>query len=929
MTKLKLFLVLAVICYVTANVRAQYPRDSAVNRVLNHILINDIGHVNIYASLDSKSGNTGLPLLYDEPIVFPFGSNWVFFIDDHPYAGWNHNCRYIFIDTTNGTDTVISDRSIYPLGLSQDFELISRVTPFSPCDPIYPQPSPVTVTGLPPNPHLFAVIIAGIEDDTAVRPTQSWNDISAVYTTLEKVYGYNKENMFVHYFTGHSPARGSDLDGGMISKDIDYAAYKDTIHHTFRCLAGEETDPLIPKLQFEDQLFVYVDDHGDASSTHSWIILPPDPNIPPNPFTNIYDTALANWVRNIQCGQMIFLIEPCYSGGFVNDLQTNDSVKCKNRSIYTSAAYNEKEYMDYHISDTTYGEFIFYWTAAARGYFPDINGNQPWATGFPVYDTVSFPLFPYKACFDSCAQSHPYYNPDSNHDGSVTMEEAFAYANDFDSWSGGPGSGFFCPLEPLVNTHPQNYKNISFQEDLQSLNGLCGNITHTQTVENRSYVVGGPIAINGNATLSFNSAGQDTAKVYFINNLADLTVNVGSQLNTGSGMIFGGMEQNEIKIQGSINLINYITFKAIQPGTYFSGLHLNNHNTEVTLSHVHFNNTGLLNNGLHLRINNGSTFLNCGQLISNYGNVNISNSVFSETSLYLNNLLQNSTFIDSIYNNSITASNNHDAVNISNYNNFSIQNNTISGAGINYSGLGLFYSGLGTSSNFNVVNNNISNCQTGITGYNSNAFIHDNHIYNNIIGIKSVNFSNLQLIGEKFMNAGDITQAIYNNTSYEIYSYFDFPFVRYNKIFDDNDPTNCLIYVEACDPEPDLPFTQITFDVRYNCWKNNSIPSQLCSRYGNNATFIYEPYFCFSYPISDTIGDPREDMYKTGDSLFNVGNFIGAKDLYISLIEQYPKSEYSQAAMKVLFGVEQFATNDYPGLNHPRLKGEGIIKTVI
>lgn len=67
MTKLKLFLVLAIICYITANVRAQYPRDSAINLVVKQLLVSDMGHINLYASLNIKSGSNGLSLLSDEP----------------------------------------------------------------------------------------------------------------------------------------------------------------------------------------------------------------------------------------------------------------------------------------------------------------------------------------------------------------------------------------------------------------------------------------------------------------------------------------------------------------------------------------------------------------------------------------------------------------------------------------------------------------------------------------------------------------------------------------------------------------------------------------------------------------------------------------------------------------------------------------------
>ncbi len=142
------------------------------------------------------------------------------------------------------------------------------------------------------------------------------------------------------------------------------------------------------------------------------------------------------------------------------------------------------------------------------------------------------------------------------------------------------------------------------------------------------------------------------------------------------------------------------------------------------------------------------------------------------------------------------------------------------------------------------------------------------------------------------------------------------------KIYDDNDFSNCLIYVETNELDVLQP---ITFDVRYNCWKNNSIPSQLCSVYGSGATFNYLPYFCLSNIVSDTIEDPEEDMYNTGDSLFSTGNFNDAKDMFISLIEQYPQTRYAQSAMKQLLGVERFTTNDYLGLKQFYLSNDSIV----
>ena len=74
------------------------------------------------------------------------------------------------------------------------------------------------------------------------------------------------------------------------------------------------------------------------------------------------------------------------------------------------------------------------------------------------------------------------------------MEEAFSFENDYDSWS---SSGFYCPYPTVGNfadpPAPQRYKNICFKEDLQSLGGLTGTVTEQDTLEKRSYVLGGPL----------------------------------------------------------------------------------------------------------------------------------------------------------------------------------------------------------------------------------------------------------------------------------------------------------------------------------------------------------------------------------------------------------------------------------------------------
>jgi len=404
-------------------------------------LAGDIGNLKVYASFNAISIDTPLYLAYGGSIRCPYNSNWVFFVDDHPYTGWTHPCRYIFVDAESGSDTVIRDKSIYPDSLFDHYEQVPHPFPRIPCEGQYNQPASFMDLPSSTNPHLYAVLIVGLDD--SLRPSHGtakfWNDVSALYSTLEEVYHYDCAKIFVHYYTKQG-ARGPDLDGGEQSYDIDYAAYLDTIRHTFRCLAGNETDLRIPELQPDDQLFIYTNSHGSVVNipnhhdSHSSLWLPGKGGSPTD-VEYLYDSVLADWTDSINCGQMIFLMQQCNSGGFVNWLKdyTTYNVKCKNRSVYTSVEKEADANYEYNISTMEYGEFTFYFTAAIRGYFPDIKGYKPWKIGFPVYDPVNYPIFPYSTCFSDTCESHPNINPDSNGDGVVTMEEAYNFTNNYDS----------------------------------------------------------------------------------------------------------------------------------------------------------------------------------------------------------------------------------------------------------------------------------------------------------------------------------------------------------------------------------------------------------------------------------------------------------------------------------------------------------------
>ena len=470
----KLETIVIVLFVLSVSIYADITKEDAEDLVLNQILTDEIGNIDVYLSNDVINSPDVLQLWNDEFISCPYNSNWVFFVDDMVYANWYHPCRYIFVNTETGEYQIVN-QSIYPENYENDFELIAEIPR---PEPIYLPTNPdAVIESREPNEHLYAVIINGCDWE------RYWNDISAIYCTLIDVYGYTKENIIVHYVYGPgTSAFGDDLDGDEIHDDIDYAAYKNTgdnhIQSTFEYL--EET------LGPDDQLFVFIDDHGYGDyNGHSWVCLPGD---------DLHDYELAGFVENISCAQMIFVLEPCLVGGFIDDLSdyVTYNVKCENRVIHTACNDHESSWAELWITLAGYDEFVFYWTAAARGYYP---GEYPWELGYSVLE------FPFEDYF-AYGPTHPdAYDPDLNGDGFVQMEEAFDYSNNFDTWS---PYGYYNTSYPEGHIghphvgeeeHPDSFHNISFQEDLLSLYGICGNVENTQTISG-NFMINPALTIN-------------------------------------------------------------------------------------------------------------------------------------------------------------------------------------------------------------------------------------------------------------------------------------------------------------------------------------------------------------------------------------------------------------------------------------------------
>jgi hypothetical protein len=919
MAKLTFFLTLFVTLSIFTDLHAQFSRVDAIHLVMNDILLNEVGNINVYCCYDMKSGDEVLELPDFRTLSLSYSINWVFFVDDNPYAQWQHSCRYIFVDASSGGYNIINDR-IPPVEIYSHFEKISQIE-VPPPNPSIDQPSfpPPAIS----NNHLYAVLIIGtpcIPPDPSNQDSAFWNDLSALYTTLISNYGYKKENIFVHYFRGPvSPlsTKFNDLNGDLNpdgKSDIDSASFKQTIHNTFKSLSIGGSH----ELHDDDQLFIYTSGHGVTDSLQSCICLPQ-----PNNTTNLdllKATTFAEYVQNIKCGQMIFVMQNCRSGGFKSKLldYNNYPALCKNRTIQTAVDSMTDSEGERWITNGRFYEFSYYWIAAIRGYLPYVApyiGAQPWIQGDSIYhfkDTIYFP--------DSCGR-HPDINPDSNSDGVITMEEAFSFANNYDSWS---LYGYYCRYRHTspydIDETPQDGKDICFKEDLQSMYGLTGIVTEQDTLKKRSYVLGGPLELSGNATVRI----EDTSQIYFIKP-GNIYVGINASLIPGKCMKIEGNDTNRIIVEGFLGSLIKDTIgdnHFDHSGGIFGGPLLDNPYLPLKMENVILRNTGFnQHQGKSLNIKN-STFSGCNYFISYADSISISKSNFSNTFIYLSDVTPGQSSLVVIDSSTLHASNNlygSDIIDVNDFDHFYIHDNSIVSA--QYAGIGLYDCGHGTSGSRNVFNNSITDCNTGINVYLSNGIVQNNFISNNNIGARFVNRSNTQLIGNPNATDSSETQQIYDNSSYEVNAedqslpyYFHYNFI----VDEDNagNSTDPLLYND----NSYLPPTY-KIDIQNNCWGHSFVASQdLHTNYG---ILRYQDITCPGYK-DQLIPGPDEIMFNTADSLFLLGNYSGAKLLFVSLIEQYPGSSFAEAAMKNLFSLEQFSGNDYAGLKLYYLTNDSI-----
>lgn len=459
-------------------------QGQALNILKNQLDIDTNKDIEISVFEEKLPANTEIQLL-GTSLNTPKYESWTFFIDDNPLANWGHPCRYAFVNIANGNIKIIKQNmpptttKIKPI-----IHKYSNETGVIDLQLLKTQSIAAKTRALNKNKanNDYAVIISGGGDPNN-NHIRYWNDCATIYSILRNTYMYPKDHIYVimadgtstnedrHLLNNQYDSSPLDLDGDGVD-DIQYSACKENIEFVFRQLAQRMT--------CDDNLFIFTTDHGTLvgeDKKQAALILWDNSIITDKEFA----TAL-NWIN---ANKINICMEQCYSGGFIDDLESNS------RLISTACRNDE---LSYATENKMYNEFAFHWSAAVLGSYP--SGKKA--------------------------------NADTNNDGKISMSEAFNYAKKNDIENEHPQCSFlpkgiehetflrqdFCIKGPktiyqtstyTIDNLPQGYNvkwSLSCPEELPFPTlKLDPNIVNTCIIENKLFY---PLSFNLTAQIINN-----------------------------------------------------------------------------------------------------------------------------------------------------------------------------------------------------------------------------------------------------------------------------------------------------------------------------------------------------------------------------------------------------------------------------------------
>ena len=406
------YLIIAMLTLIVSYASAQFtwPFDKETRHVTKEDALNFIKakyagkDVDYYGSIDYLNTNDSKSAVATQsndvdpgfnPFDPEFKVNWIILVDEEPQKGWEHNCTVYYVpktitvdkDAPAGSGIAIAktehrtNPSFYSAMLVP-WEVKNRYGSNAALKLRVPV-STQTNSASEAAKHTYAIILSG-----GISPLNNhhryWNDCSYIYQTLTNKYGVPKSNIVPIMGDGNAPSFDSydPTTGDPISSslDLDFDGIDELEYPAYKSVVIEEFAKMANKLTHEDHFFLFVIDHGgtDDRNTQSYICLWNN--------ESLYDTELATLLDQINARSINVVLGQCFAGGFIDNLQK------PGRVIATACKGNESSWS---CGDIPYDEFVFHWTNTIN--------ERNITTGTSVTSDV-------------------------NKSGTVTMDEAFDYA---------------------------------------------------------------------------------------------------------------------------------------------------------------------------------------------------------------------------------------------------------------------------------------------------------------------------------------------------------------------------------------------------------------------------------------------------------------------------------------------------------------------
>jgi hypothetical protein len=305
------------------------------------------------------------------------------FADDDPHANFGHACRYLLYDAKTGDLHREAPARFPPIAnatqpktlrvFHEPVQFLANPIHFRPWPPIWRCPIVI------PEGTRYAILYSGMSNKRHL------NDMEFLYRTLIDVYAFNPAHIYAMSYDGTLNTQ----DGVQSHWPGDGTAYR--IHVTGqgnRAAFEAAINDLKTKLQPFDSVVIHCNNHGDYDGMPGTSFLCTYPS-----WGKYYNADFSNKLAELpKFRQLIVMLEQCNSGGF------NASILAKSTAAATSVASAAIESQSSYVSaDGNWDPFARDWIAAQAGHDP-----------FGA----------------SCA-----FTPDTDHDGKIEAEEAYAYAN--------------------------------------------------------------------------------------------------------------------------------------------------------------------------------------------------------------------------------------------------------------------------------------------------------------------------------------------------------------------------------------------------------------------------------------------------------------------------------------------------------------------